>query len=379
MSTAINRRNWLKQSSLATLGLGLSLRSLGNEEGMTRNFGSEKGLINLGSNENPYGISPKTRQAILEMLPLANRYSFNIPNLKNCRASIAKYYGVSSENILLTAGSAVVLDLAVRFFYKPNGNVITADPTFFVLPNVARKLGLGVNAVPVGKDHGLDLEAMLSAINNDTQLIYIVNPNNPTGTVLSPPTLKTFCLEAAKKTAILIDEAYIDFLDAPFNESMVPQAIENPNILVTRTFSKIHGMAGLRMGFVIGHASRIKQLEEGFFNESQIAICNLTLAAALASIQDEAHRQLCKQKNAAARDFTTRSLEAMDLHCVPSYTNFLLFSLNGFTGNFSDFMLTQNILLRSNEYLGEKWCRVSIGTMEEMQQFIKVMNQTWKP
>ena len=379
MSTSINRRNWLKQSSLATLGLGLSLHSLGNEEGLPRNFGTDKGLINLGSKENPYGISPKSRQAIIDMLPLANRYSFNIPSLKNCRSTLARFYGVSSENILLTAGSGVVLDLAVRYFYKPSGNVVTAEPTFFILPNTARRLGLIVNAVPVGKDRGLDLESMLGAINSDTRLIYVVNPNNPTGTFLTPAAMKGFCTEASKKAPILIDEAYMDFLDAPDNESMIPLAASNPNIMVTRTFSKIHGMAGLRMGFVISHPSRIKELEQDLFNESQIAICNLTLAAAMASLPDEAHRQLCKQKNASARDYTVRSLEAMNLHCIPSCTNFLLFSLSGFTGNFSDFMLTQNIILRSNEYLGEKWCRVSIGTMEEMQQFIKVMNQNWKP
>ncbi|HTQ27408.1 MAG TPA: histidinol-phosphate transaminase, partial [Puia sp.] len=355
------------------------LNALTNEEGMTRNAGSDKGMINLGSNENPYGISPKARQAIIELLPLANRYSFNIPSLKTCRSTLAKFHGLSSENILLTAGSGIVLDLGVRYFYKPGGNIVTAEPTFFILPNTAKKLGLGVNAVPVGRDRGLDLDAMMSAINQDTQLIYIVNPNNPTGTVLMPSTLKSFCIEASKKTAIMIDEAYMDFLDAPYNESMIPLAASNPNVLVTRTFSKIHGMAGLRMGYVIGHPSRIRQLEDNYFNESQIAICNLTLAAGMASLQDEGHRQLCKQKNAAAREYTVKSLEAMNLHCIPSYTNFLLFSLDGFTGNFAEYMLTQNIILRSNEYLGEKWCRVSIGTMEEMQQFMKVMHQTWQP
>jgi len=381
MSSTIKRRDWFKQTSFATLGLGLSLRSFANDvEGLPqKKFDSQKGLINLSSNENPYGISPKSKQAIIEMIPYANRYSFNIDSLKNCQQTIAKYYGVNEENILLTAGSGMVLDLVPRYFYKTGANVVAADPTFFILPATAKKLGYNLNLVPVGADRGINLSGMLSAINNDTQLIYLVNPNNPTGTLLKPAAMKQFCEEASKKAPVLIDEAYLDFLDAPDNESMIPLAASNPNVMVTRTFSKIHGMAGLRIGYVISHPSRIKQLEQTYFTESQVAISDLTLTAALASLQDEEHRLQAKQKNAAARDYTVKSLKEMKLNPIPSVTNFILFPLgNNYEGNFADFMLTKNIYLRSNTYFGEKCCRVSVGTMEEMQQFIKVMKETWK-
>ena len=138
-------------------------------------------------------------------------------------------------------------------------------------------------------------------------------------------------------------------------------------------------MAGLRIGYVISHASRIQQLEQTYFTESQIAISDLTLAAALASLKDEAHRLDCKQKNAVARDYTIKSLNEMKLKPIQSFTNFILFPLGNYDGNFADYMLKKNnIALRSNTYLGEKWCRVSVGTMDEMQQFIKVMKETWK-
>ncbi len=381
MSSSIKRRDWFKQTSFAALGMGLSFRSFANDvEGLPqKKFDSEKSVINLSSNENPYGFSPKAKQAIIDMIPWANRYSFNISNLKNCQQTIAKYYGVAEENILLTAGSSIVLDLLPRYLYKPNSNIVAADPTFFILPATAKKLGYDVKLVPVDAGRGIDLSAMLSAINNDTQLVYLVNPNNPTGTLLKPSAMKQFCEEASKKTALLIDEAYLDFLDAPDNESMIPLAANNPNIMVTRTFSKIHGMAGLRIGYVISHPSRIKQLDQANFTESQVAISDLTLAAALASLQDEEHRLHVKQKNAAARDYTIKSLKEMNLNPIPSVTNFILFPLgNEYKGNFADFMLTKNIYLRSNTYFGEKCCRVSVGTMEEMQQFIKVMKETWK-
>lgn len=313
------------------------------------------------------------------MMPFANRYSFNVDGLKDCQATIARYYGVEKENILLTAGSSIVLDFCARFFYKTGGNIVAADPTFFVLPATAKKLGLIVNAVPIDSNRKIDLSAMLSTINNDTQLVYLVNPNNPTGTLLKPDAMKSFCAEASKKSAVLIDEAYLDFLDAPDNESMIPLAAGNPNILVTRTFSKIHGMAGMRMGFVISHPDRIKQLEQALFNESQVAISNLTLAAALASLQDEEHRAYCKQKNATSRDYAFKSLKEMKFDPIPSVTNFILFPIgNDYEGNFADFMLTKNIYLRSATYFGQKCCRVSVGTLDEMQQFIKVMKETWK-
>lgn len=138
-------------------------------------------------------------------------------------------------------------------------------------------------------------------------------------------------------------------------------------------------MAGMRMGFVISHPDRIKQLEQALFNESQVAISNLTLAAALASLQDEEHRAYCKQKNATSRDYAFKSLKEMKFDPIPSVTNFILFPIgNDYEGNFADFMLTKNIYLRSATYFGQKCCRVSVGTLDEMQQFIKVMKETWK-
>ncbi|MBS1933517.1 MAG: histidinol-phosphate aminotransferase family protein [Bacteroidetes bacterium] len=382
MSATLRRRDWLKQSSLAALGLGFGLPALA-KTGLTRRstdfFNTENSLINLGSNENPYGISPKAKQAIIDTIPFSNRYAFNLPDLMGFRATLAKFYNVAPENVLLTAGSSIVLDLFPRYFYKPGGNVVTANPTFFILPDTAKKIGFSVNAVPVGSDRGIDLQGMLSAINNDTQLAYLVNPNNPTGTLLKPAAVKDFCMEASKKTTVLIDEAYLDFIDAPDNESMIPLAASNPNIFVTRTFSKIHGMAGLRIGYLIGHADSIKKLDTSNFTESWVAVSDLSAAAAMASLKDEEHRLQSKTKNAAAREYTIKSLQALNIKPIPSYTNFILFPLGKtYEGNFAEFMLKKNITLRQMDCLGEKHGRVSIGTMEEMQQFIKVMKETWK-
>jgi histidinol-phosphate aminotransferase len=187
--------------------------------------------------------------------------------------------------------------------------------------------------------------------------------------------LKDFCTEASKRSVVLIDEAYIDYVDAPNNESMFSLIASNPNIIVMRTFSKIHAMAGLRIGFIAAHPSLIKKLEDTYFMNSSYCLSNLTMAAALASINDAQHRAMCKQKNDQVKEYTYNELTKMKYRVIPSYTNFMFFNLKDYPGDFAEDMAKKNILLRYNKYPDGKWCRVSLGTMDEMQQFIRIMQQ----
>jgi histidinol-phosphate aminotransferase len=365
-----SRRDWLKQSSLAAFGLGLSLNSMANEEGLLRNFGRDKGLINLGSNENPYGISPLAKQAIIDVIGESNRYQYNVDAVKDFRKHLANYLKIGTENLLLTAGSIEALILLARYFTK--GNIVTATPTYATLISAAKKLGTEVVEVPLTNEKVHDLQGMLKAVGGNTGLVFIVNPANPTATMIRPGILKDFCEEASKKAVVVIDEAYIDFLDAPDNESMIGLVNNNPNILVVRTFSKIHGMAGLRIGYITGHPSLIKKLDEKN-NLSYFQLSNLSMAAALASLKDENFRGLSKEKNAQARNYAFNEIKKLGYRCYPSYTNFIFFHLGNYTGDFAENMLKQNIILRSTDYPDGKWCRVSVGTLEEMQQFISVL------
>ncbi|MES2005076.1 MAG: aminotransferase class I/II-fold pyridoxal phosphate-dependent enzyme [Bacteroidota bacterium] len=376
MATSLNRREWLKNSSLAALTLGFTLPSMANEEGLLRNFGMAQGLINLGSNENPYGISPWAKDALLAMLGESNRYQFNVPSLVNFEKELASYFKVGANQVLATAGSGDALGKLARHFNK--GNLVTATPTFASLPNTAKKIGTKVIEVPLTAEKIHDLPAMLKAMDSNTQMVYICNPANPSSTILSSKALKDFCVEAAKKAVVVIDEAYIDFLDAPNNESMIGLIEKNPNVIVVRTFSKIHAMAGLRVGFVVAHPTIIKALDDNYFANSKINISNTAIAAALASLKDEVHRTSCKQKNAAARNYTFNALKEMNIACIPSYTNFLFFPLGKYPGDFSQDMLKKNVILRSNTYPDGKWARVSVGTMDEMKQFIGLMKADWK-
>jgi|KBSMisStaDraftv2_1062788.scaffolds.fasta_scaffold00974_19 histidinol-phosphate aminotransferase len=365
------RRDWLKQGTLAAFGLGLNLHSLGNEERLPRSFGAENGLINLGSNENPYGISPKAKEAIIAHLGVANRYPFNVASVRNFKKELGDYYNIAEENLLITPGSGMALDLFAHYYSK--GNLVTAIPTFFILPGTAKRLGTKVIEVPLTPEKVHDLPGMLSAITPDTQLVYICNPANPTATIVHPNQLRDFCVEASKKTTVLIDEAYIDFLDAPDNVSMLSLIHDNQNILVMRTFSKIHAMAGMRVGFTMGHPALVKKLHDEVFDETEVGVTVLSQAAALASLKDEAHRQMCKQKNAAARQYTYDELSKLKYKVTPSHTNFMFFEMGNFPGDFAEEMLKKKVIVRSMNNPTGKYGRVSMGTMDEMKEFIRLM------
>lgn len=376
MAAPLNRRDWLKYSSLATLGLGFGIPSMGNEAGILKSYRADSGLINLSSNENPYGISPKAREAVLGLLGEAHRYQYNIASLKTFKKELAIKYGVNENQVLLTPGSGEALGLLPRHYNK--GNLVTAFPTFGILPSAAKKIGTKVIEVPLTKEKAHDLPAMLRAVSNETALVYVCNPANPSSTIVPPAALKSFCIEAAKKAVVAVDEAYIDYLDAPDNESMIGLIEKNPNILVIGTFSKIHAMAGLRIGFVIGDPSHIKQMEDNYFTRTQFAMSVLSMTAAQASLNDTAHHQLSKKKNEIARTYGYNELKKLNINVIPSYTNFLFFPLGNYAGDFAADMLKKNIFLRSDTYLGEKWARASVGTLEEMQQFIQIMKKDWK-
>ena len=375
MSASFNRRDLLKFGSMAAIGMGLRLPSLGmgNEEGVLRSYGAADGLINLSSNENPYGISPKAKDALLAALGEAHRYQYNHVNLKDFKKQLASHYGVNEDQVLLTAGSGEALGLLPRHFNK--GKLVTANPTFGILPATAKMLGQKVVEVPLTNEQKHDLPAMLKEVDDDTALVYICNPANPSSTIVSPASLKNFCIEASKKAYIAVDEAYIDFLDAPDKESMLQLIEKHPKVFVIGTFSKIHAMAGLRIGWVIGHASLIKPLADNYFIRTQMSMSALSMSAALASLKDTEWHKLSKEKNAAARDYTYNALRSMKIDVVKSYTNFLFFPIPNYKGDFAADMLRKNIFLRSSNYINGKWSRASVGTMDEMKQFIEVMKQ----
>ena len=360
-----NRRIWLKQIGLGVAGIGLSSFQPFKlpTEGLLK-FRLNDLPIKLSSNENPYGPSPLARAAMIESISISNRYNWQLTT--ELIQTLSKKNNVKTNNILMGAGSTEMLDLVSRLSALKKGSFIIADPSFNYWTDTAEKLGLAKIKVPLTADKKLNLDAMLKAIEPDTKLVYICNPNNPTGSICDRDQLVKFINEATKKTIVLVDEAYIDFTD---QQSLSTLAIENKNLIIAKTFSKIYGLAGARIGYAIANVKTIEQLSE-LKSWSNGSISVASTVAALASLKDEKFVSETYSLNLKARQYTTEQLKKLNLVCIPSYTNFLYFSLTNYKKDFFEQLRINNIIGTKIYEEQGKWTRITVGTMQEMQKFI---------
>ena len=363
-----NRRNWLKQISLGTIGLGFChFEAFANpsEEYLLPNF--DKSPILLRSNENPYGPSPLARIAMTKSINSSNRYAWNLyPELIT---TIAQKNNVSDNNIMLGAGSTEILDLVLQYTALQKGNFLMAETTYDYWTDPFKKLGLKKITVPLTKNKKHDLTAMLKAIDSDTKMIYICNPNNPTGTICDRENLISFIKEASKKAIVFVDEAYIDFTK---EQSLCNLVLENKNLIITKTFSKMYGLAGARIGYAVANASTIDELNT-LKSSPSLSISAISTAAAIASLNDQKFIKEVYIANEEVKKFTIDQLTLLNLTCIPSYSNFIYFSLENYRKDYFKQLETNNILGTKIYEENGKWTRITIGTMKEMQQFIEAI------
>lgn len=364
-----NRRNWLKQISLGTIGLGFCQFEAFAKNPAENYIPSslDKSPILLRSNENPYGPSPLARIAMAKSVNSSNRYAWNLyPELIS---TIAKKNNVSDSNIMLGAGSTEILDLVLQYTALQKGNFIIAETTYDYWTDPFKKLGLKKITVPLTKNKKHDLTAMLKAIDSDTKMIYICNPNNPTGTICDRENLISFIKEATKKAIVFVDEAYIDFTK---EQSLCNLILENKNLIVTKTFSKMYGLAGARIGYAVANASTIDELN-ALKSSPGLSISAVSTAGAIASLNDEKFIKEVYSTNEEVKKYTTDQLTLLNLTCIPSYSNFIYFSLENYRKDYFKQLEANNIMgTRIYEENG-KWTRITIGTMKEMQQFIEAI------
>jgi histidinol-phosphate aminotransferase len=332
-------------------------------------------LILLNANENPYGVSPMAQKALNEAIAGGNRYGFVSNDRDKFKQKLAEREGLSKEHILLSAGSSEILGILGGYYGRDKGNMIFAFPTFWLLGEYAKNLGVEVVNVPLNQDKKHDLNTMLSKINRKTKLLQVCNPNNPTGTIVNSEELKNFCIEASRKTVVFIDEAYIEFL--PDRPTMAGLVANNPNIIVGRTFSKVYGMAGLRLGYAIAHPKTIIEMDK-MQQGGSISTSLTSVAAASAAVDDQDFIKSVLEKNKATKEFTASLLQSLKIPYIPSYTNFIYFSLAKYPSDFVKDMAQNNVLVRMFAENEEKWGRVSMGTMEEMQIFGEVLKKVWQ-
>jgi histidinol-phosphate aminotransferase len=363
-----DRRKWLKQLSLGTIGLGLcQFETFASTPSEVFYSDFDPSPITLRSNENPYGPSPLARQAMVKSINSSNRYGWDLTS--KLITAIAQKNKVADQNILLGAGSTEILDLVLQLTALKKGNFILAENTFDYWTYPCEKLGLKKITVPLTQDKKHDLKAMLQAIDSDTKMIYICNPNNPTGTLCDREELLSFIRAATKKVIVFVDEAYIDFTK---EQSLSDLVLTNENLIITKTFSKMYALAGARIGYAVAASSIIEQLS-ALQSAPNLSISVVSAAAALASLEDEQFVKQVYTANETVKRYTLEQLNQLGLSCIASHANFIYFSLEHYKKDFFKQLEDHHIMgTKIYEEKGQ-WTRITIGTQKEMQQFINAI------
>jgi len=357
MHNDTDRRQWLKQTAMALAGLGLTGFDLPAPAGaMVR-------PLVLANNENAYGPSPAGRKAMLESYLQSNRYPDDA--ILVLQKAVADHWQIEEENILLGAGSSEIIGLACQLAAKEKGHVISADPSYEEWSGQAAAFGLSFK-----KNHfpykGELLPAQIyGPVTADTRMIYICNPNNPTGVALDTNAVADFAQKAALQTMVFIDEAYAEYAKT---DTLANIAISNPNIIVAKTFSKIYGLAGARVGYAIAHPATIRAMTS-YQPWLSANLSMVSVAAATASLGDDAFVKDCFEKNRQAKEYCYTILRQLNLEYIPSAANFILFNIERMKDQFAKEMQQRNILVKYRDAYGATWCRVTMGTLKEMQQF----------
>ncbi len=333
-------------------------------------------VIKLASNENPYGCSDHVKRALEAEIQMISRYPDGAAY--QLKQAIAEYYGVTMEEIIVGSGSDELIGLVARTFLQPGTATVMATPTFSQYKWNATLQGADVVEVSL-KNGTHDLSAMLAAITLETRVIWICNPNNPTGTYVNHQAVEQFLQQVPAHVLVVLDEAYAEYVTAEDYPESAKLLATYENLLILRTFSKIYGLASLRVAYGIGSSSLLQWLERVRepFNTSRFA-----QAAAVEAIRDQVFVDRCRKVNKQERDLLQARLEALKWRIYPSQTNFLLIQLSEGDDDLAwfDYLLHQGIIIRPGTPIqAPGTIRISVGLPEENQRVLQVIEQRRLP
>jgi histidinol-phosphate aminotransferase len=323
-------------------------------------------LIKLDGNENPYGPSPAARRAILASAGEAPRYAD--ATIEMLTSQLAAHEGVATSQIVIGAGSGELLKMAglLALTTTPGAELVASRPTYEELPVFAQTLGLKVHWVAPDADHRHDLSPMRGAITQLTRLVYVCNPNNPTGTAVTRDALEAFIRSVPVSCTVIVDEAYIDLVDQPGVATSAGLVKDIPNMIVLRTFSKLHGLAGLRIGYAITPAALAQRLAA-----LSLTWPNTTgLSAAIASFNDHAFLKTTRAALISDRARVHATLDRMGLQRADAQGNFVFFDTGGPLKRFQERMLDEGIKVGRHFDGYDTWARVTIGRHREVDRFL---------
>ena len=327
-------------------------------------------IVKLASNENPLGMSPKARAAVEKAIAGAERY----PDQFELVAALADRFGVGQDQIVLGNGSNDVLDMAARVFLAPGRSSVFAQHAFAVYPLATMSAGGECIEVPA-KNFGHDLPAMRAAIRADTRLVWIANPNNPTGTFLPATEVKVFLKSVPGDVVVVLDEAYNDYLPPAERADTTAWIAEFPNLVITRTFSKVYGLAGLRIGYGIACAEVADLMNRV---RHPFNVNNLALAAATAALDDYVFLAQSFELNRSGMEQIVAGLKRLGLEHIPSHGNFIAFKV-GDAAAVNQRLLKQGVIVRPVAGYGmPEYLRVTIGLERENVRFLAALESALK-
>jgi histidinol-phosphate aminotransferase len=335
-----------------------------------------QGYIHLASNENPFGPSPCAIEAIARTVEKCNLYPDD--DASKLRFAVAEQHAIAADHVLISAGSTGLLEIIARTLLGPGTNAVTADLTFVVYPIAVKAAGGELIQVPL-RNYTFDLKAIAAAINPQTRLVLIANPNNPTGTVITAQQMDDFLAEVPPQVLVVIDEAYYDFAQyfAANSRLQYSHALDyvrqNRNVVVLRTFSKAHGLAGLRIGYGMGPAELM-----GYFARlrSTYSISSVAQAAAVAALRDIEHvRQAVTNNYDQARQLMA-GMQLLGFRVIPTSANFIYAEIRDDAGALARRLEDEGILIRSLAAWGApEAIRVSIGTPKQNDAFLAALRK----
>jgi len=376
MTSRLNRRTFLGGSAAlsgavaAAGGLPLTLASASSAAAAASpSYGPAPGIAKLNANENPYGPSDSALAAMFQASKRGAYYvGESVPMLK---AMIAERHGLTPEHIALSSGSSGVLTYLGEA-RSVQGKILGPDLFWDTTAKMATRHGGGIKRLAPNPDLAIDLDAMYESITDDVALVQITNPNNPTGLVLDGDALRAFCKKASRKATVLVDEAYNELTDKPEYTSMVDLVREGYDVVVARTFSKIYGMAGMRVGYLMAAPETAAEVMS--YSLGDYALNQAGVAAAVASYNDLAFLEMSRSRIIEAREMVQAAIADAGLRALPSATNFVFVNLGDLNAEtFRQKMAERNVLIRGIYGKYDNWSRVSMGLLGDVEQYVAAL------
>ncbi len=323
------------------------------------------GFLRLDFNENTVGCSPRVVRALMRAL---NREMLTVyPEYESCRAEMAAAFGSSGDDILLTNGTDDALLLLMNTFVEPSHRIVVAEPCFAMYRFYASLMGAEVIGVHRGKRFEFPEDGVREELRRGARAVFIDNPNNPTGTVVTPEYIESLAREFPQ-TLVVVDEAYYDF----YGKTALPLRHKYTNLVITRTFSKAQGLAGIRLGLIFASTETAAHLRKA---HSPYNVNGLAVVAGLAALRDRQYPRRYAKAIVAARKYLERELRRLKIDYIPSAANFVLAQFGERAIEMRDALRSRGILVRDRSYEAPGWVRVTVGTMPQMKRLVRELER----